>query len=329
MDIETWRTTVDAAYLTMARTQRERLRWITLIMAVRVVRLGDDLSDEVIKIIEQLTDELRACAMMSGYLKRGTRWAGVVEIDLVHPKLLGSETKRDLIGTLAGVDPNSLAPDQRLIVVHLHAVVDCKGHAKPDLLVRDMRKCWPGPRRVHSASIWEDGTVAENLTRLASYSTKLWSYYSEAWEGRPTRRLMDREPEWDAWMDRLIDNVGLSNMIVASVSSRALWCPRDDEESLVASGFDEDADETQLNNQDNPQKPQIMTIMKAIMEKKNNAALPSNELSRRSTPTIGQPSRNHQAAGSGRYPEIEAGHCLVIPVASADEARPTDRDEAG
>jgi hypothetical protein len=332
-DIEKWRKSVEADYLTMTRAPRDRLRWTTLILAVRVVRLGDDPSDEVISIIEQLPDELRACAMQSGFLKRGTRWAGVVEIDLVHPRLLGGAAKRDLIGVLAGIDPNTLTADQRLIVVHLHAVVDSKGHTRPAKFADDMRKCWPGPRRVHSASIWTEGTVAENLTRLASYSTKLWNHYCEAWEGRPTRRLMAREPEWTAWMRRLHDAIGLPNMVVSSVSSRAAQCPRDHVETLVPQGFDENPGGSQLmapaNDQDNPQEPLIKTLMKAIMAKENNALPPSEDLPQSPTTAVDPSSRGHEAQDAGGHSRTRTGDRAPGAADPADGAGPADRGKAG
>lgn len=332
-DINTWRKSVTADYLTMARAPRDRLRWTTLILAVRVVRLGDDPSDEVISIIEQLPDELRACAMQSGFLKRGTRWAGVVEIDLVHPRLLGGAAKRELIGVLAGIDPDTLTADQRLIIVHLHAVVDSKGHAKPDKFADDMRKWWPGPRRVHSASIWTEGTVAENLTRLASYSTKLWNHYSEAWEGRTTRRLMAREPEWTAWMRRLHDAIGLSNMVVSSVSSRAVWCTRNGERTLVEQGFQADDDGPQLNvpadDEDTPQHPLIKTFMQAIMRKENNAILPSTDLSHPTATTIDPSSRDHEPPNAGGHSRTGKGDRAPGAADPPDGAGQIDRGEAG
>jgi hypothetical protein len=331
MDINEWRQSVTADYLTMARAPRDRLRWTTLILAVRVVRLGDDPSDEVISIIQQLPDELRACAMQSGFLKRGTRWAGVVEIDLVHPRLLGGAAKRELIGVLAGIDPDTLTADQRLIIVHLHAVVDSKGHARPDKFADDMRKCWPGPRRVHSASIWTDGTVAENLARLASYSTKLWDHYSEAWEGRATRRLMAREPEWTAWMHRLHDAIGLPNMVVSSVSSRAAKCPHSDDETLAPQGFDENTEGPQLkapdSNEDNQQEPLIMTIMRSIMEKNHNALPPSEDLSRSPATTVDPSSRNHEAQDAGGHSRPGTGDRAPCEVDQGNRARPPARDD--
>jgi hypothetical protein len=332
MDINEWRQSVTADYLTMARAPRDRLRWTTLILAVRVVRISDDPSAEVIRIIQQLPDELRACAMLSGYLKRGTRWAGVVEIDLVHPRLLGGAAKRELIGVLAGIDPDTLTADQRLIIVHLHAVVDSKGHARPDKLADDLRKCWPGPRRVHSASIWTDGTVAENLERLASYSTKLWNHYSEAWEGRATRRLMAREPEWTAWMHRLHDAIGLPNMVVSSVSSRAAKCPRNDDENLAPQGFDENPEGPQFtapaDHEDDPQEPLIKTLMQAIMAKEKNALPPSEDLPHTPTTTTDPSLRGHAAQDAGGHSRPGTGDRAPGAAEPRDGAGPVDRGEA-
>lgn len=228
MDIERWREDVRAFYLTMARAPRDRLRWITVILAVRVVRLSDDPSAEVARMIEEFRSEWRSCAMQSGRIKRGTRWAGVVEVDLAHPNLLGGAAKRDLIHQLGGVDPGTLDVQRdRVIVVHLHAVVDFKGHDTPDEFAADARRHWPGPRRVHVAHIWE-GSVAEQLDRLASYSCKRRDRYSMAWEGKRTQFFLPHEHPWRAWMIRLHDRVGLANMVVANVKSRASRCPLED-----------------------------------------------------------------------------------------------------
>jgi hypothetical protein len=246
MDRTTWRKAVEAAYLTMARTPRERLRWITVILDVRVVTLTDDPSGDIGAIVECLRQDWRACAMRSGYIKRGTRWAGVVEIDLVHPRLLGGAAKRDLIGELGGVDPATLTADQRLIITHLHVVVDCQGHASPAILEKDIRAQWPGPRRVHSAKIKPDGTVADNLERLASYSTKLKFQYSQSWEGKNTKFFMSHEPEWKVWMQRLFDDVGLTTMVFTSVTSRAAECPFFNAKTVAAQGVTEDSHPLQL-----------------------------------------------------------------------------------
>jgi len=329
MDLELWRQSVTADFLTMARAPRERLRWITLILAVRVVRLGDDPAHEVASIIEALPAELRACAMTSGFIKRGTRWAGVVEIDLLHPRLLGGAVKRDLIGLLAGVDPDTLAPDQRVIVVHLHAVVDAKGHVSPEKFVRDARKFWPGARRVHSASIWTEGTVAENLERLASYSTKLRFQYSQSWDGTKTKFFMPYEPAWKAWMHRLHDNLGLSNLVISSVSSRAVWCTHDDAESLAAQGLHENDEGSQLNTdpdiQDEPQQPIIKTLMQRIMEKQHNERTLSDPVSRTGVSTNYPPSRYDQAQGAAGHQRTGTGDCVVAAADPADEARPPSR----
>lgn len=246
MDKTTWRKAVKSAYLTMARTPRDWLRWITVILDVRVVTLTDNPSDDIGAVVECLRQDWRACAMRSGYIKRGTRWAGVVEIDLVHPRLLGGAAKRDLIGKLGGVDPATLTADQRLIITHLHVVVDCRGHPSPAILEKDIRAQWPGPRRVHSAKIKPDGTVADNLERLASYSTKLKFQYSQSWEGKNTKFFTAHEPEWKVWMQRLLDNVGLTKFVFASVTSRAAECPFLNEKTVAAQGNNEDCDPLQL-----------------------------------------------------------------------------------
>lgn len=238
----------------MSRAPWERVRFITLIMACRVVKLHDDPALEIISIIEDLRRDLRACAQRSGFLKRGTRWCGTVEIDLVHWKLLGSDTKQDLVGTLAGVDPRTLTHDERVIVIHTHFVVDCRGHLSPEHFVRDMREQWPGPRRVRSDLIWREGTVAENLERIAGYCTKLRFQHSQAWEGKRTKFFATYGLEWKAWMQRLIGRIGLQNMLVSSVVSRAARCPLQNAETLSTQDVEPVESRLQLKALDQTEK---------------------------------------------------------------------------
>lgn len=273
-DVEAWRKVVRSNYSALSRAPRERLRWVTVILSVHVVRLSDDIAARVADTVEGLRKEWRNCAMRSGTIKRGTRWSGVVEIDLVHPDLLGGAAKRDLIGALAGVDPTTLTANQRVIVVHLHAVVDCKGHQSPDAFIKDIRATWAGPRRVHAVSIWTTGTVAEELDRLASYSTKLRLQYSQSWEGKNTRYYMAFEPAWKDWMVRLLNNLRLHNTILSSVSSRSTQCPSHIDENLSQKRVEADEDGTQLITEKaiderEERKPKIATLRENIIMRYN------------------------------------------------------------
>jgi hypothetical protein len=247
MDKTEWRAAVERNFLVLGHTPRERLTFGTLILAAIVVRLGDDISARTRAIIDDFRHELPAALMRSGRIGRNrTRYTGVIEFDLLIPRLLGGRKKRELMTEL-GVDVDALDNrTDRVVIVHLHCVLDHRGHRSRAAMMRDLRHQWPGNWRVHGAKLHEDKPVVVNLTNLASYSTKLKTTYSEAWQGRPTRFHQDYEATWRRWMEALIDDVGLHNLIVSSVKSQKPECTPQCAEVVVPQGFLGDRDAMQL-----------------------------------------------------------------------------------
>lgn len=214
-----------AAFLTLSRTPRASLRWVTVIIAAKVVDATDDLSnlDWVSRSADEFVREWRRTLMRSGRIGReGTRWAGVIEIDLLHPRLLGGGRKQTLLRDALGIaDAGDLTGDSRVAVLHAHLVADVRGH-DPDVLSEAIRKKWAGPWRVVSKPLSATETVSVNLERLASYSTKFRFRYSEAWEGRPTKFYgANYEPQWAALMNKFYGVLETTRLVFGSIKSRA------------------------------------------------------------------------------------------------------------
>ncbi len=229
------------------RVPRQWLRLVTVIITAIKVKLTDDVASAVAAEMAKFEPEFRGCAMVSGRLTRGTRWAGVIEIDLAHPAFLKVQ-KRKLLQCFGIED---IAADDRVIIVHLHAVVDFRGHASPDVFVRDLRKAFPGPNRIDARRMHEDKTMAQNLDRIAGYCTKhmrAYSVWGEEENGR-TRFYSENEPEWSTWMDRLYTNISIDNTLFSSVSSRSASepeCKAESLKTLILQGVSRDEETEEL-----------------------------------------------------------------------------------
>lgn len=237
MNIETFKDVVATHIGVMSRTPRNRLKFVTPIIAALVVRLDEDVTDKVRKVVADHQSEWRNIMMGSGRIRRdtGSRWAGSIEFDLLHPRMLGGAHKRELMKAL-GVDLDALSLDHRILVVHSHIVVDLRGHDLGDL-DRALRTQWQGPRRVHIESIRATGTVAENLSRIAGYVTKMRMQYSEAWEGGRTRYLCAFEPAWRRYISDLYRNVGLENLVVSNVRAQRVKSTPMKQKTLMPKGI--------------------------------------------------------------------------------------------
>jgi hypothetical protein len=221
MDKTTWRREVEANFLVLSHSPRERLVWTTIILMAVVVRLDNDLSTHTRATIDQFASALPACLGRSGRIGRNrTRWAGCVEVELLHPRLL----KGLRLLAQFGIDVDEVGNDERIALIHWHGVIDHRGHPSRAVMMRHLRGQWPGYRRVHGADIYEDGTVKANLEQLAGYSTKLVFRYSRAWDGRRTEFLGTYEAEWQQWMTTFLTKVGWSNLIVSSTKSQSSEC---------------------------------------------------------------------------------------------------------
>lgn len=215
-----------ADYAVFRRTRRSDLRWVTVVHGAFVVRPGDDTAAQMRDAVAHLGAEWREVLMEGGRIRRDprgyTRWTGVVELDLLHPRMLCSRMKNELLAGF-GVDSESISIEERVVVLHTHMIIDGRGHRSWSDMDRDLRSRWSdGPRQVHFAKIHECGTVSENIDRLAGYSTKFRFAYSRGWLDRKTEYLKSEfEPEWREYLENAYRVIGLDKLAISSVRSRS------------------------------------------------------------------------------------------------------------
>ncbi|WP_146221746.1 hypothetical protein [Methylobacterium sp. B4] len=204
------------------------LRFITTIVWPAVVTLGDleEVGQHACAAAERHHAERREALMRDGTISRNarggqTRWAGVLELDLLHPQATCSEMKAELLAQW-GIDVATLRPHQRVLVLHEHAIADCRGHRSPEALARGLREMWPGPRRVHVAKLWETGTVAHNLERLAGYATKRIHRYSTAWGGKRTSYHCDYEAGWRNFIEGIYGALCNHRLLTSNITTQAV-----------------------------------------------------------------------------------------------------------
>lgn len=217
------RSAVDTHFAVLSRTPRQALAWVTVVIGVYKITVSDDIADAARAAVDTYHAERAAAFRRSGRTYRSqrgwTRWCGSVELDIIHPvaarKLSGR--KAGLLVEL-GIDVTAMTPDQRVVILHEHAVIDHRGHASIEALKRDMRAVWPGDRRVHVARLHDEDSVRANLGRLAGYATKMQERYSVAWDGRRTSYLKDYEPEWRTFVRDLYERIGVTRMLSTNLT---------------------------------------------------------------------------------------------------------------
>ncbi|MCI1141576.1 hypothetical protein MOP88_03230 [Sphingomonas sp. WKB10] len=100
----------------------------------------------------------------------------------------------------------------RIIVPHLHAVIDSAGH-EPRRVSDEIRAEFPGSWRTLGKSLYQGRANATNLESLASYSTKLKVAYSDSLGDRATKFHSLYEPEWCKTVCSTLQGVGLDNLL--------------------------------------------------------------------------------------------------------------------
>ena len=222
------RAAVIPAIHVLDRTPRECLRHITPIISARVVSTDDDpgwaaADVAAFQVSWKYTLATNGIIAPSTRGAGRTRWAGSIELDLVHPRMTRSAAKRALFQDL-GVDVDALRPTDRIAVLHAHIVVDCRGHSSVHRLARDLRQAFPGTRRVHIGTLYDTGTVSANLDGIASYVTKHVSRYSSSWVERKTIYWGAYEQEWRVYVDKLYRRICYSKLLVSNVTPQRGEC---------------------------------------------------------------------------------------------------------
>lgn len=195
-------------FLALNRVPHKRLAWLTILIGAKVVNRGPQS-----QVVAPMLDEFRRkFVSRCGWGLPGIRVRGVFEIDILHRFQAGDKTHKQAALNAMGVDVSLVRSDQRILVPHLHAVVDLRQFSR-----KHFTNCltveFPGSWRVLAKPLLQDGTVRENLTNLASYSSKLKVAYSDSAPDRATRFDNLYEPEWKNALQEMIEGVGLPSLL--------------------------------------------------------------------------------------------------------------------
>lgn len=203
-EIDRWRAGVDQAFRRLSRVPRPQLLWMTIIGSAIVVTAGDH-SEIVKSAISDLETKVRSRCRRK---LSGMRIRGVHEIDILAPTThhLGAH-KRATLERLS-VTIGDIRRDERVLLVHLHCVIDI-GHHRAEKVRAEFAAEFSGPWRTLGKPINGDGSVADNVSRLSSYSSKLKVAYADAWAGRRTKFGSLYEPEWIQTFRSTVAGIGL------------------------------------------------------------------------------------------------------------------------
>lgn len=206
-EIEDYRSRVEREFLRFSRAPQERLSWLTIIADPLVVEPGDH-GEAVAKSLRDMERKLIARCRRS---LRGMKIRGVHEVDVLAPSACRiGRHKADLLRTL-GVDVATAASDFRILVPHLHCIVDRADHT-PERLAEQIKAEFPGPWRTLAKPLHADRDLRSNLESLSSYCTKMKVAYSDAWAGRTTKYADFYESSWIETVRSTLTSIGLQNL---------------------------------------------------------------------------------------------------------------------
>lgn len=209
--VQKWRDRVLAGHKNFRRVNRDRLVFVTVIggaMAVTPTTTTMAITDWTASVIEAGRDGWHRTVRRR---LPGLRWRGSWEVDLLRPTGIKAKGhKADLLQDL-GVDVRSLTPDHRILLPHFHVVADLGTHDQK-VMSGELRVPFSGRWRVHSTPLWDSGTVEDNLTGIASYSTKLRFRYSSAYGGKVTEYNEDYEGFWRTKVIQVIQSISLDGL---------------------------------------------------------------------------------------------------------------------
>jgi hypothetical protein len=207
-EVAALRAEVLAGYLNFRRVPHSQLCWTTIITGAVVLTLNEDRAAAVGAAVDD---------MRSAWRKRvkqrlpGLRWRGAFEIDLLHPMSVKRRPHKVRLLEDLGVDVQALGVDHRILLPHVHAVMDV-GQYRSEEVSEELRVPFRGHWRVLSKPLWTAGTVINNLSNLAGYSTKFVFRYSNGYIDERTKYGDPFESEWEQVVVHAINTVGVSKL---------------------------------------------------------------------------------------------------------------------
>ncbi|MBQ0819147.1 hypothetical protein KBI52_02665 [Microvirga sp. HBU67558] len=188
--------------------ERSDLRWVTVIFgAIRVTDAEAKSASAQADILIQVQKMIAAfeadwLGLTRGRHLSGVIWRGAYELEL-HRELEPETHRYELLESL-GYDVTPLAPDERLLVPHVHFVI-ALGKRTPDDLKNALAR-WTGKWQTMAKNLKKKQTVEEAITNLASYSHKRMPHYSTGGLGNvPVKYGAHYGLTWLRFIDALYD----------------------------------------------------------------------------------------------------------------------------
>jgi len=219
-EIDQLRHDADREFKKLKGVPRAGLMWMTVVGAALVVQPGNHAS-LVAAAISDIERKIRSRAKSR---LKGLRIRGVHEIEYLTMSPHMGPHKLALLKHL-GVDvlKRGDASDeydgdgihhrsQRILLPHLHCVIDMREYSRAEVAAHFHAE-FPGVWRTLGKSLYSDRTNQDNLTSLASYSTKFKVAYSDSYGDRPTKFGHLYENVWQETMMATLQSVGVEKMM--------------------------------------------------------------------------------------------------------------------
>lgn len=219
-EIDQLRRDADREFNRLRGVPPARLMWMTVVGAALVVQPGNHAS-LVAAAAQDIERKIRSRARRR---LSGLRIRGVHEIEYltISPhmgahkiallKALGVDvlTQRNVSDQQEGNEICHTSP--RILLPHLHCVIDLQTYSRAEV-AEHFRSEFPGVWRTLGKSLYSHRTNEDNLTSLASYSTKFKVAYSDSYGDRATKFGHLYENVWQETMIATLRSIGVESMI--------------------------------------------------------------------------------------------------------------------
>lgn len=171
---------IHQAVAALDRTPADRIAWLTFGISAMPLRAGDELAAVGERLLTDWSKagcQFRGCLISSGrvgHSSNTTRYIAVPEIDIVPVSAFREGgRKTSLIEEMTPGILNGLGPDDHIVFLHSHGVIDIAGHESRGKLADAVRGAFKGAYRVLVKGLYTQRDVA--LKTLATYMGKILS----------------------------------------------------------------------------------------------------------------------------------------------------------
>lgn len=190
--------------------EKRSLRFVTVIIGAVRLRESDledpALVEKIVISVDDMFEQFRRdwTGLTRGRHLKGYTWRGEFELDLRRGDL-GEHCRATLAAVECDVSP--LAKDERVLIVHVHLVLeaskvigpeDVTGDGWADKVREHLRGAWPGSRRTQVKGLYEGQTVRMAVKKIHGYVRKREMCYSTGgFNDEPTKFEEPYEIVWE------------------------------------------------------------------------------------------------------------------------------------